>query len=49
MAPHDAMGFDISERAKDKTKPPLYQARRWEEEVAGHLINLEGKAVFRFI
>lgn len=43
---HDAMGFDISERSKDGTKPPLCQERRWEEEEVGHAINL--KAVFRF-
>lgn len=48
LAQHDAMGFGISERAEDKTKPHLCQERIWEEGAEGHWTNLEGKTVFRF-
>ena len=44
---HDAMEFDISERSKVGTKPPLCQERRWEEEELGHTIESRSQGCFQ--
>lgn len=43
---HDAMGLDISERSKDRAKPPLCQERRQEEEEVGHTITPRRQGCF---